>query len=169
MFDLSLDFDNITMSSILKSDISDIQEWINGQQSRDYDNSTLRGIKDFYNRFLEYYISENEFFLKIKYNNHLIGIIKGRFEFKSINESWITCFLIDETYRSLGIGTKIINQFKEHLSNRYGINVLYAMVVAENKLIEKFWNKNNFAFQRMVKDYYDLDGFKANMLIYKYQ
>jgi len=169
VFDISIDFDNINISSILTSDILDIQKWFNYQQSRDYGNQMPQGIRDFYNRFLEYYTSENEFFLKIKKDNELLGIVKGRFEFKSINEVWISCFILDDAYRNKGIGSKIINELKKHFLEKYGINILYIMIVDGNKLMEKFWIKSGFDFQRMVKDYYDFDGFKANMLIYKYE
>jgi len=54
--------DNVLISSIERQDIVKIQKWINYQNYICEDKAERLGLKEFYERFLEYYVSESELF-----------------------------------------------------------------------------------------------------------
>ncbi|EGO87574.2 GNAT family N-acetyltransferase [Clostridium botulinum C] len=145
MFDIKLEFDNINIFSIEKQDIKLIYKWIrwNNQYLRNEDNINIT-YNEFYEHFLEYYFSECEFFLKIIKKNRLIGIFKGRTEFKNPNEVWIKYFLIDKDYRNYGLGSRILNEILKYFSNDCGIFNFYTKIKYDENNYTKFLLKNNF-------------------------
>lgn len=167
MFDIHIDIDNISISSIEREDIIKIQKWINHQNSNFKDITKPLKLREFYERFLEYYVSENEFFLKINKDNNLIGVLKGRIEFKNPNEVWLWYFLLDNDYRGKGIGSQIIKSVENYFSNNFGIYNFYAGVCEKDTKILKFWNKNNFKLIRVSKDFFNIDGRYMDMLVLK--
>ncbi|WP_242846197.1 hypothetical protein [Clostridium novyi] len=66
MFDIKLDYNNIKITSVEREDIKDIYNWIRMQNSFYVENKNMDNIdySEFYDRFLEYYFSECEFFFK---------------------------------------------------------------------------------------------------------
>jgi RimJ/RimL family protein N-acetyltransferase len=168
MFDIVINFEDINISSIEKEDIGYIQKWINLQET--YEEKMMSkplDIDEFYQRFLEYYMSESEFFLKILKENKLIGIFKGRIEFKSTNEVIIWCFILDNVYRGSGLGSKILSRLLEYFKVNLGIEHFSTGIVDGNSKVMKFWNRNKFDFHRRSKSYFDFDGEKKDMLLLK--
>lgn len=165
MFDVHIQLEDINISSIEKQDVLDIQKWINYQNCNSTDIDEPLPLKEFYERFLEYYISESEFFLKINQGDKLIGVLKGRIEFKNTNEVWLRYFLLDHNLRGRGIGSKIINNIKDYFSNNLGIDSFYTGVCEKDTRILKFWKKNNFQLFRISKNYFDNDGQELDMII----
>lgn len=165
MFDITINFDDITITSIEKKDIIAIQEWINSQNTN-YSNRTLK-IKEINERFLEYYVSEGEFFLKIKKSRNLIGILKGRIEFKNSIEVWIWCFVIDSELRSQNIGSRILGEMEKYFNKIYGISTLFTIISNDNSRELKFWERNKFKLQRVSKDFFNVDDNYIDMLILK--
>ncbi|MCM8710359.1 GNAT family N-acetyltransferase [Clostridium sp. SYSU_GA19001] len=167
MFDIHIDIDDINISSIEREDIVTIQKWINYQQCNFKDTNKPMELKEFYERFLEYYVSEGEFFLKINKHNNLIGILKGRIEFKNPNEVWLWYFLLDNLYRGNGIGSQIIKSLQNYFSNGFGIYNFYTGVCEKDTRALKFWNKNNFKLIRVSKDFFNIDGRNMDMFVLK--
>ena len=62
MLDINLTIDNMTILSIEKEDIPYVQNYFKNQCKSQYEELEINNI---YEKFLEYYVSENEFFLKI--------------------------------------------------------------------------------------------------------
>ncbi|KAJ53793.1 ribosomal protein S18 acetylase RimI-like enzyme [Clostridium tetanomorphum] len=168
MLDVSIDFEDINIMNVEKEDISFMQEWINYQSSY-MEQNIVNPMKfdELYERFLEYYISESEFFLKIIKNNELIGVIKGRLEFKTVIEVWVGCFLIDKDMRYKGIGSKILKEFIDYLIKEYNVKKFFATVMAKSHDTIKFWKKNNYEILRISKNYYNIDGEESDMIILK--
>lgn len=167
MFDISFDIkdEDIKVLSIEKSDLLNTQIWINNQEGEYFQNKIQ--IDDLYERYLEYYISENEFFLKINKHNKLIGILKGRVEFKNPNIVWIKLFVIDEQFRSMGIGSKIINEFSQHFFNNYNIKRFYIGLIQKNYRALNFFEKNKFKIIRIVDSFSNTYNQENSLLILK--
>jgi ribosomal protein S18 acetylase RimI-like enzyme len=170
MFDINVHFEDISISSIEQEDIVEIQEWINRQDAHDRNalNKPL-DLKEFVERFIEYYMSESEFFLKVKKGSRLIGIFKGRVEFRNPNEVLIWCYILDSEYRGDGLGTKILTKIIEYFKNDLGIGNFSTGIMEGNNLAVRFWKKNRFNLIRISKSFFSIEGKDLDMLILKRQ
>lgn len=166
MFDIQLNMENISISSIEKEDVVPVQHWINNQYNNSENEKPLM-FKDFYERFLEYYVSESEFFLKINMDDKIIGVIKGRIEFKNSSEVWIWYYLLDNEYRRKNIGSQIIRGIIKYFKVELGIFNFYTGVCEKDISILSFWKKNNFKFIRISKDFFNISGKEMDMIILK--
>lgn len=167
MFNIDIKFDNINIMSIEKKDIFEIDDWINNQQIYNIEAEKNYGIKEFYERYLEYYMSEGEYFLKVLCGDKLIGVIKGRIEFKNPNEVWIMCYLIEFSLYDEKISNSIINEFLKHLYKNYGIRNFYTFVSVNNYKMLKFWKDNSFEISRVTSNFLEVDSQGKDMLILK--
>lgn len=145
MFDIKLKLDEFEINSLEKQDIQEVHKWIiNEIKLLNYNPVYELDELEFYERFLEYYLNECEFFLKIKKSQKLVGILKGRIEFKNPNEVWINYFIIDNKIRNLGVGSKIIKSIVEYLNKDFAILDFFVNLQEENFKTIKFWEKNKF-------------------------
>jgi RimJ/RimL family protein N-acetyltransferase len=170
MFDINIHFDDIHISSIVRQDIIQIQKWINNQDV--YGGKALvkpLDLDEFVERFIEYYMSESEFFLKVEKSGELIGIFKGRVEFKNPNEALIWCYILDKPLRGNGYGTKILNNILAYFKDNLGIVNFSTGIVEGNNRAVKFWNKNGFNLLRISKDFFNIEGKEFDMLIFRRQ
>lgn len=167
MFDINIEFDDIKISSITRDDLSNIQKWINSQDC--IYNLTHLDLNEMKEIFLQYYINECEFFLKIKKGSELIGIMKGRVEFKNPVEVWILYFIIDKNNRSVGLGTKILNNFVGSLREKYALHHFYTCIPEVEKSFIKFLNKNDFKLIRVSKCPYFACAKETNMYVMNLQ
>lgn len=167
MFNIEIVFDDVSIMSVEKEDITKIQNWINRQQAFNIDAGKDYGIKEFYERYLEYYVSEGEYFLKILRGSELIGIIKGRIEFKNPNEVWIMCYLIEFRLYDLDISNTIINEFLKHLYKNYGIRNFYTFVPADNPSMLEVWKNNDFEIIRVTSNFLEINSQDKDILILK--
>lgn len=167
MFDIHINLEDITISSIEREDIIKIQKWINYQNCNYIDNTKPLGLKEFYERFLEYYVSEGEFFLKINKKDEIIGILKGRIEFKNPSEVWLWYFLLDTDYRGQGIGSRIIHSVEDYFTNGFGIYNFYTGVCEKDTRILKFWVENRYKLVRVSKDFFNIGEQNVDMLVLK--
>jgi len=165
MFEVSMQFDDINISSIENEDLECIQNWLNLEQEFNAENSLE--FQDLYKRFLEYYASECEFFLKISKHNRLIGIIKGRIEFKNPNEVWFSFYLLDSKERGSGQGSRILNNIIKCFNESYGISNFFVVALANEVGMLKFLKKNKFDLQRVSKNFYSIEGSYKDMLLFR--
>ncbi|MCM0648969.1 GNAT family N-acetyltransferase [Clostridium swellfunianum] len=168
MFDMNVNIDDdIYIRSVKKEDVVSIQKWINNQNYNLNDKEKPLGLKEIYERFLEYYVSEGEFFLKINKGDALIGILKGRIEFKNPNEVWIWYFLIDKECRNKGIGSKIVEGVENYFNQGFGIYDFYCGVCEQDTKFLRFWNKNGYRLMRISKGFFKVDEQYKDMMIFK--
>jgi hypothetical protein len=167
MFNIDIKFDDINILNVEKEDVINIESWINSQQAVNVDALNNYGIKEFYERYLEYYLSEGEYFLKVLSGDKLIGIIKGRIEFKNPNEVWIMCYLIEFRLHRSEIFNTIINEFLKHLYKNYGISNFYTFVSTNNHVMLELWKSNNFEISRITSNFLELDSKEDDILILK--
>ncbi|QGU94904.1 GNAT family N-acetyltransferase [Clostridium bovifaecis] len=138
MFYINLEIQDIKISSIEKEDLEKVYQWLSCEDS-------FIEYRQFYERFLEYYLSECEFFLKINKNSNLIGIIKGKVEFKNPNEVWLSYFILESRMRNQGIGSEILNGIINYFFKDCGIVKFYVKVKENNFKSLVFLRKNNFS------------------------
>ena len=167
MFNIDIKFDDIHIINVEKEDVFNIENWINSQQAFNVDALNNYGIKEFYERYLEYYLSEGEYFLKVLCGDKLIGIIKGRIEFKNPNEVWIMCYLIEHRLYSAKIFNTIINEFFKYLYKNYGIFNFYTFVSTNNPSMLTLWKSNNFEVSRITSNFLEMDSEEDDILILK--
>jgi len=167
MFKIDIKFDDISIINVEKEDVFKIKNWINNQNGYSIDDGLNYGTHEFYERYLEYYVSEGEFFLKILCASELMGIIKGRIEFKNPNEVWIMCYMIEPRMHVADISSTIINEFSKHLYENYGICNFYTFAKANNIETLKFWKNNDFEISRVTSNFLEMDSKEMDMLILK--
>lgn len=93
MLDINLKYEDIEIANIEKENIEDVFYMMKSNENEaNVDYHPLTNVKELEDTFIEYYLSECEFFIKIMYRSYLIGVMKGRAELKS-NEIWILYFL----------------------------------------------------------------------------
>lgn len=166
MFDVEICFDDIKLSSIYREDLPQLQEWMKEQvvSSKEIGWDNIDQLQD---RFLEYYMSENEIFLKIKRNGKIIGIFKGRVELKSPNEVLIWCYIIDSSCRGAGIGSRILAEVISYFENTYGIYTFSTGIIEGSHRALRFWRKNEFSLHRVSKSFFNVKGEEKDMIILK--
>ncbi|WMJ81031.1 GNAT family N-acetyltransferase [Clostridium sp. MB40-C1] len=151
MFHIEFKFEDIEILSIEKQDLGNIYEWyVNEELEKGQCGNNSVCEKDFYERFLEYYFSECEFFLKINRKKNLIGIVKGRIEFKNPNKVWITYIMVDHPLRGDGLGSKILNKVINYFVSEYGICKFYVKVGENDEECIDFLKKNGFRIIRFT-------------------
>lgn len=153
MFYIKLNFQDIEISSIEKEDLNNTYKWFANEEifmSRMCPKCIDE--KQFYERFLEYYFSECEFFLKIKKQGKIIGILKGRIEFKNPNRVWIGYIMLDHTIRGKGMGSKILHKLVDYFILECGIYDFYIKVSQENLKFISFFRKNRFNVSTFIQN-----------------
>jgi RimJ/RimL family protein N-acetyltransferase len=167
MFNIDIVSHDVSIVNVEKEDIFKIEKWINNQRILSIAAKKNYGVKEFYERYLEYYVSEGEYFVKVLLGSELIGIIKGRIEFKNPNEVWIMCYLVEIKLCSTGIATSIINKFLTYLYENYGMRNFYTFVSVNNKEMLELWENNDFKISRVTSNFLEVDGKDKDILILK--
>lgn len=165
MFQVDLKIEDIYVDSIEKKDLIEVYNWIkinnvynDGEKNLDF--------KDFCDRFLEYYLSEGEVFLKITKNSEVIGLLKGRIEFKNPNEFWIRYFGINENFTNENIRQIILRKIIK-IFNGYGIEKIYVIISSHEKDNLNFWNENGFLLVRVCNDIVNVKGKDKTFILLK--
>ncbi len=167
MFDIYFNFDDISISSIESSDIDSVKEWLEAQKCNGNTSEQYLNIDEFRERFIESYVSETEFFVKINKEEKLIGIIKGRIEFKQNNEVWIWCYVIDNSMKNKDLGNRLVTNLTSYFNREFGIYNFFTICAEDNEDTKEFWRNNGFKLIRIAENYFDNNGQKVDMLIYK--
>ena len=166
MLDLALIKDGIAISSINKEDAFSVSQWIESEKNSLGEPSYINSIKfdEFMKRFIEYYITDNEIFLKLQREEEILGVLKGRIE---DDELIIWFFMLGYKYRGKGLGKEIINMLIEHFYITEGIKSFSAAVSSGNKVGARFWENNDFEAVRITKNFFeDIDKDK-DLIIFK--
>lgn len=153
MFDIRLKFEDIEILSIEKEDLERIYKWYAKEENslHKFQGESI-SENQFYERFLEYYLSECEFFLKIVREQELVGIMKGRIEFKNPNEVWIGYLMLDNSFRGKELGSKVLQQIIKYFCIECGIYNFYVKVKEKNFSFISFLRKNKFQVLRFSQE-----------------
>jgi ribosomal protein S18 acetylase RimI-like enzyme len=157
MLEASFDFDDIEITNILREDLPSI-----ARKAEEDGHFSIARLDE---RFLESYLSECEYFLKILKGGSLIGLVKGRVEFKNPHEAWIWFYYIEERFDGSGLAAEIARQLLEYMKEEYLVKDFYIRVPMDDLKAIKFWKGMGFKTLRAVKDFYFIDGQNIDMLI----
>ena len=157
MLDIDMNFNDIEITNIKPKDLLFIQKW------SEYDEKSRR--EQLTERYLESCLSECEYFLKISKKGNLIGIIKGRVEFKNPNEAWIWFFNLEQQLEEPELDSIIMKNFFKYLTSEFDIKLFFTRVAVNDEAAIKFWKKIGFKALRLVKDYYNINGKNVDMVI----
>ena len=157
MLDIDINFEDIELSNIQKCDLHYIEKWNESEEGFNFSQ-----LND---RFLESVLSECEYFLKIVKNNKFIGIIKGRVEFKNINEAWVWFYYLNEEENTEGLDCKIMEELLSYFSQEYDIRIFFTRVAAEDSVSVKLWESIGFKPLRLVRNFYNINDKSMDMLI----
>lgn len=148
MFDVNMKFEDISIISVNKNDLNSIKQSL-----------SLENRKELENTFLEYYLSECDFFFKILKADNIIGFIKGSIEFKNPNEVWIRKFILYEKEQYANFGSKIMGRMTQFFSEKYNFYNFFVLTSKENKCFSNLLKESGFAFLRYLEN-------ENKMLIY---
>ncbi|PJI07137.1 MULTISPECIES: GNAT family N-acetyltransferase [Clostridium] len=158
MFDVDIEFEDISVKNIEREDISDLKSMLKDKKF------CLNG-NGFDEVFLGYYMSEYEFFTKILKNEEFIGVFRGRIEFKSRNIVWISYFFIDERYSTSKESQNILMNILKYFYNNFGICDFITGITKSEKNMIKMWQNNDFKMIRVNKEFYSDKEYKEDLII----
>lgn len=161
MFNIRMKVDEFLIENVCPEDVEFLHNWINEQNFKCDMKLKLGDYSETYESFLESYLSENEFFLKIMKEEKFLGIIKGRIEFVNPSEVWIMHFIIDQNFRGLNIGSQVITHLMKFFIEKFGMKYFYTMTNKMDENMLNFWKRNQFNILR----YESTSINKPNMVI----
>jgi len=151
MFNINFKTTEFEIKNIEKEDINEIYNWFKIETTYlDVNKYEELGENDFKDRFMEYYLSECEFFIKVTIKDELIGIIKGRIEFVNPNNVWFGYILISEKYRNKGVGVKLLNSIINYFDTGFGIINFSAKLKETDMKSLDFWKKSGFIVSTLL-------------------
>ena len=167
MFDINFCVDDINVCSMESPDVVSAMEWLEAEKHKGNLYDEYINVRELKERFLESYLSEGEFFLKIIKEKQFVGILKGRIEFKNNNEVWIGYYIIDRQLKIDGLDSVILRNLTNYFDKEFGIDS-FSTMVSENDLKAKaFWSRNGFSIVRVSENYFESSEQDVNMLIFR--
>ncbi|MFT8315106.1 MAG: GNAT family N-acetyltransferase [Clostridium sp.] len=167
MFDVNIKYGEVSISSVEREDVKHIQLWYNSQKSFLYNSNDYLGTNEFYERFLEYYMSECEIFLKIMKRNNIIGIFRGRIEFKNKNIVWVSCFSMESASLDNNEGNIILDKILKYFLHNFGIEDFLIGVSVKDKKILNVLKNSGFQLVRISNDFFMNESNNGNAVILK--
>lgn len=153
MVNINFNYENYTFESVKESDFKELIEWMRKNNETD-DITYCLDSQVFYQRFIEYYVTDNECFIIIKKENNIVGVFKGRLDLEDKEELFIWYFTIDRKFRGKGVGSEIIERIIEYFESRYSISVTKVGIVEDNRGALNFWASIRFTFLRSAKNFF---------------
>ncbi|MCR1935295.1 GNAT family N-acetyltransferase [Clostridium tepidum] len=152
MLDINLKYNDIEIVNVEKENIEDIFHMMKSNKNEvNLAFHPLSNEKELEDTFIEYYLSECEFFIKITYKSRLIGLIKGRAEFKNPNEIWILYFLKDKYSLENKEWYNIIHNLEIYFFKQYSIDNFYVVIDNNNLNFINIFKGNGFSISRMYE------------------
>lgn len=153
MMPISIQDGDITIRNLKNSELVEVYNCVN--QSHDslkaLGRNSAFSLEDIKMRYLETLINSMEFFCGILYKDKIVGLIKGRIEYKEQNQLFIMSLMLIEDIRGKGIGTKTLGAFEDYFFKNFSTNKFCALIMENNKSAQKFWIKNGYKFIRATR------------------
>lgn len=131
-----------------------INKWYNLQMVLQGCHNEVIKKDEFYDSFLASYLSEGEFFYKIKYKKKVVGLIKGRIEKKEVVEMWITNVVADKVLIDTDQAKKILLELMSFMLNKYNVEKFYAGIFEEGRYNSSLWEMTGFSKYRVLNNYF---------------
>jgi len=118
-------------------------------------------------KYAEVAICVNEFFVGIysKNESRMIGILKGRLEYKNKYAVWISSIVIDSNLQKKGYGTASVNLLLNVLKTNQNVQDAYLAVIEDNEQGRMFWNKLKFKELRRIENHLKLQNKPQNVIV----
>ena len=164
MIDINIIKNEYEIKSVNKENLNILKDWMLDNSVSEYLGLNLDEdiLKD---RFLEYYITQNECFFMIYKNEKIVSIFKGRVEEDKIKKLIIWFFIVDKNIRNLGTGSELVKQIIEYFKIQHGIEKVEVGVVQNNMEGISFWDSIGFVVDRVTKDFFDKGSGKGKNLV----
>ncbi|WP_252224455.1 GNAT family N-acetyltransferase [Clostridium sp. ZBS2] len=164
MVDVEFYYEDFEITSVKKSDIDRLNKWIILNDKFSVDLFSL-DQQLFFRRFLEYYLTEEELFLKIEKDNEIYGVFKGRLELQEKSELFIWLYLIDSRFRNKGLGKNMLIEILQYFKSKYCIECFKVGVNSKNNRAVKFWNNSGFNKLRIAKNFFEDSKYETSDLL----
>lgn len=164
MVGVSFKFNDYIVSSVEEYGLEELNTWIKVNNNKDNICYSLDN-QMFYRRFLEYYVTESEYFLKVYRDGEIVGVFKGRLELEGKKELFIWLFVIKKELRNEGMGSEIIENIIEYFIGNYTVDTIKVGVIQDNLEGISFWNSNGFIVERVSKDFFQDEKGRARNLV----
>ena len=153
MLDVAFNYNQYKFRGVKECDINILSRWMKKNNNEDHVSLTDEQI--LYRRFLEYYITEDEFFIKVIKNEKIYGVIKGNITRENDMELFLWMFIMDKSSRDRGEGKKIIETFFKYVSEKYSLVRIKVGVSSENKKALEFWKSLGFEIYRVSENFFE--------------
>ena len=164
MINVEFYYEDFKITSVQESDVDRLNTWIILNDKFNVDLFSL-DKQLFFRRFLEYYLTKEELFLKVEKENEIYGLFKGRLELEEKSEMIIWLYLIDLKLRNKGFGTKVLLEILKYFKNEYYIEDFKVGVNSKNKRAIKFWNNIGFNELRLTKNFFEDSKYETSDLL----
>ncbi len=167
MLDVTFDYNEYKFRSVKECDINILSKWM--KENNNEDHVSIIDEQILYRRFLEYYITEDEFFIKVIKDKKIDGVIKGNIKRENTSELFLWFFIVDKNNRDKGEGKKIIKMFFEYINRKYSLEKIKVGVSSENKKALDFWRCLGFEIYRVTENFFEIseDIFENLVLLNK--
>ncbi|AOR22667.1 GNAT family N-acetyltransferase [Clostridium taeniosporum] len=164
MIDIEFYYGNFKITSVKKCDIDRLNEWIILNDKFNVDLFSL-DKQLFYRRFLEYYMTKEELFLKIEKDNEIYAVFKGRLQLDNKSELFIWLYLIDSKFRNKGLGKNILIEILKYFKDKYSIKSFQVGVNSKNEQAINFWNNAGFNKLRIAENFFEDTKYETSDLL----
>ena len=169
MFSLNIGGEKIFFSDIKLEHLPLILKWYNKVDDFKFATGIDHPIslEQLTKKYAEVAICSNEFFVGIntRDENVMVGILKGRLEYKSKHIVWISSIVIDPDYQNRGLGSAAIELLLNHLKAYCSVKTAYLAVIEENVHGRAFWLKHGFQEMRKIENHLRLQDKQQNVYI----
>ena len=164
MLDVAFDYNEYEFSSVKECDINILYRWM--KKNNNEDNVSMLDEQILYRRFLECYVTEDEFFIKVVKNNKIHGVIKGSINRDKKKELFLWLFVVDKENRNRGEGKRIIKIFLNYICKKYSLVSVKVGVSSDNIKALDFWEYLGFKVHRTCKNFFQIsDTVFANLVV----
>lgn len=152
MLDVKIKSDDIEILNVERKDIPMLFHYMKSNKlNKNLSCHPVSNEEELRETFIECYLSECEFFIKVMYKNKLRGVLKGRAEFKNPNEIWLLYFLKFENENIDFKWGKIITKLENYFFMQYGIDKFYVIINRFKLDMIKIFKDNGFVPIRIYK------------------
>lgn len=160
--------DNIGLRSIRKEDEIDFLRWHNNSKMRE----KIGGVFPFTeNTFHEICTAHNEnypsdIWFAVCVNNNLTGIAGFHYIKYIQRNAELALFIGEENIRKQGIGSKTLKLLEEYAFNTLNLHRIYVNVYSDNLEARKFFQKNQWQEEGILRDAIYWKNCFRNVVIY---
>lgn len=165
MVEVYFGFENIHVSNVNEIDLREIMNWLDQRRFSMVMRGFCTSYEELYDRYLESLLSECEFFLKVKIDRKLCGIIKGTTEFKNPNKTKFYLMSFDDSLISEEKKKILLERLMHYFYDEYGISSYYSYVLQDDSNTLKFWKNNDFQVEDLHKDFINVEDRSYDALV----